>query len=261
MKKTVKDALLAGQTFPEIRAAMDKAYRNTPGVAEKHMPRIIEEAVKPAYAKELPGGTISQPAIDAARSVFLSGGSNDDISAATVDVIHGSADWRRHIREQNIDGYWAQPDNWSCGPASAANILGLLGVTEEGPALHAKIVVELQARPDIGTPGGVWAIADGIKRVASRDHGVELTGYDGNAKDFNAIREALNDGYVLLVNGTVTGTTDAGHFLVIEKLTDDGRLMMAFPWTPEYGNSVITFEQSNDFVDNWRGTFYALGRA
>jgi hypothetical protein len=221
--------------------------------------QFVLSVLAPFYEKAWPGHPIDPSMVALAKGLFGKGQSAAQVASAVESAIKTSTPYLE--RNYNWNEFFAQPNGWSCGPSSSANLLVLFGVIKNPTQAYNEMVSALGAAPGVGTPGDAQYVGDTIIKVALK-HGVKLEGYFKSSTDWKSMQSALEQGYSLVVNGHVVGDPNAAHFAAVKRLAPGSlnMLNMADPWTPEFGNKTTSETNFMQFVlggNNPHG-FYAL---
>ena len=252
----IRAQLEAGVPFDRIQKAVTQKHLTEPGVLALHVDRAMKQ-VDALVNRMLPG---TKPDAQMAAQVqkmvkeqATPAQINNAIVAQVVDLpaFHiaqldaGAAVWKENAAATD------------CSVDAIVNVLGTLGVSGRTQELYDGAVAVEQFNTRSSIPGGPFV---GERAIAlAKQKGITLEGYFNATPELGPMREALQNGYAILVNGNVRGST-AGHFLVVQKVNSDGSFKMDDSVLTEYAANSISPAELNDFTHNGSNPpgFYAL---
>ncbi len=118
--------------------------------------------------------------------------------------------------------YVQQPNGWTCGPTSLTMAAAAFGVRPANHATVNELVGKTRTSPAYGIPDNN-AIPN-----AARQLGLQVA-FHGRSSAAS-IREALNKGHGVILNGSISG--GVGHFIYIAGLNADGTFKVFDPYRP-----------------------------
>lgn len=252
----IRTSLEKGKPLGPLQAEVQKQYLSNPAAYAAHL-KVATERVQAVVKDMVPGMTLDAPMTSMVEAMVKSGATVADINNAVVEKVAETPAFRVQQLEISDEVWNENAAGTDCSVDAIVNALATLRVSDRTEATYQAAASQEGFNTRSGIPGGPFLGEQTIALAKAR--GVKLEGSFDGSPEIAPMREALKQGYVLVINGNVQGS-NAGHFLVVQKLNADGTYKMNDSVTSEFSSRSISEAQLYNFTHNGQNPpgFYAL---